>query len=239
MIQGAVETQSPTATDVAAVHSPVTLVEIGDSLGEDLGFGLRDVLAGNKDVTLVQAAKGDSGLVQPQFYDWPGHLKQLLTRYDPKIVVVFLGANDVQNFYDNGVLLNFGTGRWRSVYAQRVATLMQEATNAGSQVLWVGMPIMRETDFATAMQTLNGIYEEQAARHPGVTYVSSWPLFSSSSGKYTATAAGADGATRVLRTPDGVHITFGRPDDGAWVLASAIVAEMHKRYGLAGVQSDE
>jgi hypothetical protein len=200
----------------------LTVVEIGDSLGEDLGFGLSDVLRGVDGVELVQAAKGNSGLVQPQYYDWPKHLSQLLTQYQPDVVVVFIGANDVQDFYVDGILQQFGTAGWEQAYAQRVATMMDEATDAGAKMLWVGMPIMKSATFSSSMEKLNTIYEAQAGSHPSVTYFSSWDLFTDGAGRYAGTRV-VDGETIVLRTPDGIHVTFGNGGRGADVLATAVV----------------
>lgn len=217
-----------------ASRRPVTVVEIGDSLGEDLGFGLHDVLEGEPSVRLVQAAKGNSGLVQPQYYDWPRHVADLLAQYQPDAVIVFLGANDVQDFYEGGTLLQFGTPAWETAYRERVATVMQEAIDVGSKVLWVGMPVMRSPVFSSSMQRLNTIYEQEAAAHPGVTFFSSWQVMSSPTGAYAATATGPDGRTIVLRTPDGIHIAFGTGGGGADVLAQAVVdALLQLIYGDA------
>lgn len=205
--------------------TPLTVVEIGDSLGEDLGFGLDDVLRGVDDVELVQAAKGDSGLVQPQYYDWPKHLTQLLSEHQPDVVVVLLGANDVQDFYADGVLQQFGTASWEKAYAQRVAIMMQEATDAGARVVWVGLPIMKSAVFSSSVLKLNAIYQAQAETHPGVTYLPSWDLFTDAAGNYAKTGQ-INGKPITLRTPDGVHITFGNGGGGADVLAAAVVAAL-------------
>lgn len=193
---------------------------------------MRDVLAGAHGVTLVQAAKGSSGLVQPQYYDWPAHLRQLLAQYHPQVVVVFIGANDVQNFWDHGVLQHFGSPGWQAAYAQRVATMMQAAADAGTRMLWVGMPIMASATFSNSMQLLNAIYQQQAKSHPVVSYFSSWGLFSNASGGYTKTTTDANGRTIVLRTPDGIHVTFGSGGAGADYLARAVVSELQHRFGL-------
>lgn len=214
---------SPTVgTSIAALPTPLTVVEIGDSLGEDLGFGLLDVLRGSDGVELVPAAKGNSGLVQPQYYDWPKHLTQLLEEHHPDVVVVFLGANDVQDFYDAGGYRQFATDGWRQAYAQRVAVVMQEATDAGAKVLWVGMPIMKSATFSSSIMKLNDIYQLQAALHPGVTFLPSWNLFTDAAGHYERTAQ-VGGKSVTLRTADGVHITFGNGGGGADVLAAAVV----------------
>jgi hypothetical protein len=220
-----------TASTTLVLQPPVTVVEIGDSLGIDLGLGLHDALASDAQVTLVQAAKGDSGLVEPQFYDWPLHLQELLAEYHPQIVVVFLGANDVQGFYEGSTLEEFGSPGWEAAYARRVGDLMQEAGGAGAHVLWVGMPIMGSPKFSEDMQLLNGIYQAQANLHPGTTYFSSWRLFSSPSGQYTATTTSATGQELPLRGADGVHIAIGS-GAGSDILGGSVVAEMRALYGL-------
>ncbi|HEX7104589.1 MAG TPA: DUF459 domain-containing protein [Acidothermaceae bacterium] len=212
----------PTRASPSGLPTPLTVLEIGDSLGEDLGFGLEHVLRDVDGVQLVQAAKGNSGLVQPQYYDWPKHLSQLLGEHRPDVVVVFLGANDVQDFYAGGVLRQFGAVGWEEAYAQRVATMMQEATAAGAKMLWVGMPIMKSATFSSSMAKLNDIFQAQAMQHPGVTYMPSWNLFTDDAGNYVKTAR-IDGEPVTLRTPDGVHITFGPGGGGADVLAAAVV----------------
>ncbi|MHB8295567.1 MAG: SGNH/GDSL hydrolase family protein [Acidimicrobiales bacterium] len=215
---------APAAAPPPAV-APTVLV-VGDSLGEDLGFGLHHALAGVPGARLVQAAVGSSGLVEPQFYNWPQHLQAMLSQYHPRVVVVFLGANDVQNFYHGHTLETFGTPGWKAAYAKRVATMMQEATAAGARVCWVGMPIMRNHAFSGDMKLLNHIYAAEAAAHPGVTYLSSWRLFTTPSGRYTATALEANGQQIVLRQPDGIHIAPGGWD----LLGHAVAAKIASLY---------
>lgn len=220
-----------TTSTLARLHGPTTVLEIGDSLGEDLGLGLHDILANDSKVTLVQAAKGDTGLVEPQYYDWPAHLRDFLALDHPQVVVVFLGANDVQNFYQGNTLETFGTPGWKATYGARVATLMREATASGARVLWVGMPIMADPTFSSDMQVIDGVYQSEAASHPGVTYFSSWSLFSTASGVYTASTTGTSGQSILLRDSDGIHITIGL-GSGSDYLARAVVTKMRSLYGL-------
>ncbi len=209
----------PPIAGPSAAH-PITVLEMGDSLGEDLGFGLADVIT-NPYVHVLQKAVGDTGLARPDYYNWPAELSVLLAQYHPQIVIVFLGGNDAQSFFQNGRIFSFGTPSWKAAYATRVGTVMKEATAAGAHVLWVGMPIMASGTLSSDMRTLNSIFRSQAAIHPGVTYMSSWKLFTNTSGAYSAYLPDASGNEVLARNPDGVHL-YQAGDDR---LARASVGE--------------
>ena len=71
----------------AAVGRPVghcTVLEIGDSLGNDLGWGLTRHLAATSGLNLVQVDKSSTGLSNSWFYDWPDHLAAYLHQYHPQ-----------------------------------------------------------------------------------------------------------------------------------------------------------
>ena len=62
-----------TTTTLPRLHQPtdtkpMTILDVGDSLGEDLGLGLGYTMGTNPLVHLIQAAHGDSGLARPDFY---------------------------------------------------------------------------------------------------------------------------------------------------------------------------
>lgn len=214
-------------TQPSASH-PLTILEIGDSLGEDLGFGLGDdVFAEDPDVRVLQDAVGDTGLARPDYYDWPAHLAVELQDDHPGAVIIFIGGNDAQSFDQNGQYVGLGSSSWHRVYSGRVARVMKECLAAGARVLWVGMPIMQDAGFATEMQMLNAIYKAQAAKFPGVTYVSSWRVLASADGAFQESIV-VDGQMQYLRTPDGVHIA----NYGDYLLAKSLIAPMQTAWGI-------
>jgi hypothetical protein len=217
-----------TAAPIATSGGKATVLEVGDSLGIDLGWGMQWALTNDGNVTLVQDAKGDSGLSNVGYYDWPSVLQSEVQATHPQVVVVFLGANDWQGFTDNGQVLEPGTPGWTAAYAQRVGTMMSEATSAGARVLWVGMPIMGPSSFSGEMQTLDGIYQSEAAKHPGATYYSSWSLFSTPSGQFNGGTTDVAGTASPLRDSDGIHLATGGED----LLGSAVVKELKSLYRL-------
>ena len=206
----------------------LVLLKIGDSLGEELGFGLRDVLGSNPYVTVLQDAVGDSGLSRPDFYNWPIHLKQELAQFHPNAVIVMLGGDDGQGFVSGGRTVYFGTSLWRSIYAQRVATMMAEATSAGAHVIWVGLPIMSSPSFSAEMALMNTIYATEAAKHPDVTFVPTWRLFANRLGQYSAYLVGPTGSLELMRNPDGIHFSGAGEDR----LATAVVGAMERAWKI-------
>ncbi|MGH9303598.1 MAG: SGNH/GDSL hydrolase family protein [Acidimicrobiales bacterium] len=207
---------------------PIRILEIGDSLGEDLGFGMSDVLGHDRLVRIIAAAVGDSGLARPDYYNWPAHLAVELHRYHPQAVVVMLGGDDGQSFIDNGRYVGFGTALWHKVYSRRVARLMNEATGAGAHVFWVGMPIMGSPALSHEMMLENQVFAQQALAHKGAGYFSCWRLFANAEGRYAQYLEDSSGHLVMERDPDGVHLTGA----GADRLASAIVAPMQKLFGV-------
>jgi uncharacterized protein len=220
-------TRVPRPTTTTTVPLPAgPVLEFGDSLGIDLGWGLSDVLSGSRH-RFIAAAVGDTGLADPAYYDWPAQLSVDLHLYHPATVVVFLGANDVESYYSSNRFLSFGSPGWAAFYGKRVAKVMDEAVSAGAKVLWVGMPPMQSPSFSSDMATLNAVYRNEALAHrPDVSYLASWRLLGGPQGQYRGSLAGADGEQLALRAPDGVHITRAGGD----LLGRAVVARL-KRFG--------
>ncbi len=210
----------------SAAH-PLTLLEIGDSLGEDLGMGLQAVLAGHRDVRLLARAVGDTGLANVAYYNWPAVLEQDLRAYHPGLVVVFIGGNDAQGFDVGARPAFFGSSFWHQAYSARVATVLREAHAAHAALLWVGMPIMGSPAFSRDMAMLNAIYASEVAHDPFARYLSTWRLFSNSAGAYAQYLPGPGGTLVEVRDSDGVHIA---PSAGTDRVAAAVVRAINQDF---------
>jgi hypothetical protein len=202
---------------------------VGDSLGIDVGQPLVNDLAATGVVTAVLDGHIDTGLARPDYFDWPTELQGDLTRYRPQAVVVFIGANDPQNFLDAGTAVSYGTPTWTTAYAKRVGAFMAAATATGARVLWVGMPPMADPVLNAKMEALNTVYEGQAAAHRGVTFFSSWPVLTDAQGRFATFLPDASGNEVQVREPDGTHIAA----PGAQRLSQAAMAEMDHEWGIA------
>jgi hypothetical protein len=209
--------------------SPLRILEIGDSLGIDLGDRFRDQIdSGGLGHTIV-ASVGDSGLSNITYFDWPAQLADMLAADHAQVVVVFIGANDDQGIEVDGVAAAPGTLAWASGYTQRVDDILRVATTSGARVVWVGMPPMLNADLNNAVQRQDLIYERETETFPGALYVSSDPVLGNAAGLYEPTGEDASGHLVVLRTADGVHLTPA----GAGVLARTVIGAIDNVWRLS------
>ncbi len=208
--------------------TPLRVLEIGDSLGIDLGYQLQSQLDANGMARTTVASVGDSGLSNVTYLDWPAHLIGLLATDRPQIVVVFIGANDDQGLTVNGIAAAPGTPTWVEGYAGRVDEVLREATSAGARVAWIGMPPMANPMLDGAMQRQNAIYERESASFSATLYVSSTSVFNAA-GVYGTDGDDLSGRQVALRTPDGVHLTPA----GAAVLARTVIDAFTQHWHLS------
>lgn len=217
--------------DQPSVKHPLTVLEIGDSLGQDLGMGLAAELGDNHNVRLIAKSVGDTGLSNVHYFNWPATLEHDLERFHPQAVTVMLGGNDLQSFLSNGIVVLPGTAPWAAAYAKRVSNLMAEATASGAHVLWVGLPIMGPYSGLNNgdVHLENWIYSRDARAHPGVSFASTWRLFSTTQGQYSQYLPGPGGQLETVRDTDGVHIA---PDAGTERLASFVIGRMERDWHI-------
>ena len=223
-------------SDATIVTQPVTtlpssrhctILEIGDSLGTDLGEGLHLQLEKSPSFTLVVKTAVAAGLTNSWFYNWPGHLKKFLHQYHPQLLIVFLGANDEQAMVVNGTAAPFDTRAWRSKYASNVSSVMKEAAAVHCGVFWVGMPIMNPFGYRQKMQIINSIFSTTTLKNPGATFLSTWKFMSDVKGNFQFSAQ-VNGKVQAIRSPDGIHLTYM----GQNLLATYVVTQLGLDYRL-------
>ena len=144
--------------------------------------------------------------------------------------MVFIGANDPQNFMDGSTSLTYGTPAWNAAYAKRVGAFMAEAAVAsGARVLWVGMPPMADP----GAQRPDG---EPQRHRPEPGGAAPWcdvlrVVAGALQPPGSATAAflpNASGSEVQVRDPDGTHLA----GPGAQRLSQAAIAFMGHEWGL-------
>lgn len=154
--------------------------------------------------------KISSGLMRPDFFDWPAYLAAEMARYDPDVVVFMVGANDANQV------------RSAEEYGARVGAVMDLLYRPGRTVVWMGQPNMGRADLAASVPRLNAIFAAEAGARPWVLYLDSWALTSAADGSYAPALPDETGALQVIRVSDGVHFTPA----GGRRLALAVIAAL-------------
>lgn len=203
----------------------LTILEIGDSLGTDLGGGLGLQLEKSHNVTLIQKSKSETGLTNGWFYNWPLHLRQFIAQYHPQLLIVFLGGNDEQGMVVNGHAAAFNTLPWREQYQKNIAKVMNEATSKHCSVLWVGMPIMNPNGYRQGIQVINSLFQKVALTKANVTFLPTWDFMANAKGQFQFSAR-VNGVVQVLRSSDGIHPT----SIGQNVIATYVVQQIRAIY---------
>ncbi len=207
-------TTTTTAAPAAAVRTPSTadpmrLWIIGDSFMELLGPALQN----DATSTGVVAAEVDfrfiSGLVRPDYFDWPAHIIERMPEVRAESVVVMFGGNDGQPMMDGADELQPDTPAWLEAYGALVGEAMDTILDSGAaRVYWIGLPIMRNDEFTERVIGFNQVYREQADARPRVTYISSFELFQDDNGEYSTFLRTDAGDLREMRSEDGAHFTW-------------------------------
>ena len=174
--------------------------------------------------------KVSSGLSRPDFFDWPARLRWVARVVRPDVAVAFFGANDAQSVEYQGTVYKNGTRPWLALYRQRVGAAMDALLRGGrTRVYWVGLPIMKDPAFGRTMRVLNGVYESEAAKRPGVVYVDAWRMFMDPRGRYSAYLRTKDGQLQLMRQSDGVHLTLAGASREGWSIVARIGRDYHVR----------
>jgi len=201
---------------------PMMLWIVGDSFVELFGPALQN----DADDTGVIESEVDfrfiSGLVRPDYFDWPAHLTNRLPEVQPDVAVALYGGNDGQALFVGGREIPQGSEEWFEIYHQRVGEVMDLLLTQAARVYWVGLPIMRDDRFTEVVSGMNRVFEEEAAERPEVVYLDTFALFSDENGEYSTYLKTRSGDLLDMRTEDGAHFTWNGAYRLSWFVLNAI-----------------
>ncbi|NDD26095.1 MAG: DUF459 domain-containing protein [Actinobacteria bacterium] len=198
---------------------------IGDSLGNNLAYGMIPQLSEQTTLTFTRQAKASTGLSNPWFYNWHTNLATFLKTYKPNLVIVFLGANDRQDYVINGVRQVFGTEAWKKTYRANISKLATAATKSGAYVLWIGMPIMKPYNYAKGITLIDEQFALTVPQVPGAIYLGTRAYTADASGAYRGWAM-VNGKYSQIRGEDGIHFTA----TGQQVMATYVINYINRTY---------
>jgi hypothetical protein len=202
--------EGPTAPNPIRSPSPsnkLRVAVIGDSLSQGLGPAIERWMNPGV-VRVLSLGRPSTGLSREDYFNWRSGMRLIIEEFRPDLVFVMLGSNDAQaQISRDGAAIPVGSADWVEGYRERVAELLREATRAGTHVVWVGIPIVKERERWDFYRRVNDIYRDTANADPFGTFVDSWEPFEARDGGYTAFVRNERGGLVEVRAPDGVHFT--------------------------------
>jgi uncharacterized protein len=202
--------EGPTAPNPIRTPSPsnkLRVAVIGDSLSQGLGPAIERWMNPGV-VRVLSLGRPSTGLSREDYFNWRSGMRLIVEEFRPDLVFVMLGSNDAQaQITRDGAAIPVGSADWVEGYRERAAELLREATRAGTHVVWVGIPIVKQRERWDFYRRVNDIYRDTANADPFGTFVDSWEPFEARDGGYTAFVRNERGGLVEVRAPDGVHFT--------------------------------
>jgi len=198
---------APSPIRTPSPSNKLRVAVIGDSLSQGLGPAIERWMNPGV-VRVLSLGRPSTGLSREDYFNWRSGMRLIVEEFRPDLVFVMLGSNDAQaQISRDGAAIPVGSADWVEGYRERAAELLREATRAGTHVVWVGIPIVKERERWNFYRRVNDIYRDTANADPFGTFVDSWEPFEARDGGYTAFVRNERGGLVEVRAPDGVHFT--------------------------------
>lgn len=211
------------------IVAPVKFLLIGDSMML-VGFGpaLESSLLKFSDVIVVKEGVYSTGLNRIDYFDWYSKTDELIAKHKPDVLIVMFGGNDGQGIIDKDKKAHeFGSESWKEVYRQRVNIYLSRVSPKLKRIYWVGHPITGNESFLNKFQTMNAVYEAEAAKFSNAVFINTWERFAVN-GAYRQSIPDDNGLWQIAKQSDGVHVT----DFGGAILANFVIKEVQKNVEI-------
>jgi uncharacterized protein len=223
---------------------PLRLWIGGDSLAGSLGPSLGRRTGNSGVVQPVFDSRPSSGLLSPDFVNWPQHGADDMALYKPEVTVFIVGANDARNLPEGAT----SDPRWRAQYSALVEEMLTIIGGNGRAVYWVGAPVMADAAYSERVQGVDDVFREVAAKHSDVTYIDAYSLFSAPDGTFASMLPVRGGKVVRVRAADGIHLTpeggdllaetvFERLDPACRITQQAVPGEVKTTIEAPGSSS--
>ena len=145
---------------------PMHLYIAGDSMMGLPGMALTNLSNKTKLIKPMLDYHISTGLVRPDFFNWPAQLQAKVKAFDPGAVAVMFGANDNQAVQTpSGKIYQFGSDGWKKEYRKRVQDAIGLMFQGGvRRVYWIGQPVMPESSYNNQVRLMNEIYQGVAEK---------------------------------------------------------------------------
>lgn len=180
---------------------------VGDWYADGLHGSILEALGKNP---RVQVQRSVLQLRTLRRNDWDTHVTRLeeASKATPiDIAIVMFGASEIGSLNMPGrSRIRFGREAWKERYAARVDRIMKALKGRNGAVYWLGLPIVRRSNYNDGYQTINEIIRGRAYVN-GIKYIDVYKGFADENGNYSRYGPDIDGKVQLLRNRDGNYFT--------------------------------
>ncbi|WP_018604377.1 SGNH/GDSL hydrolase family protein [Uliginosibacterium gangwonense] len=170
-------------------------------------------------------SKQSTGLTVKRYFDWPTRIKEEVLKQKFQAVVIFLGPNDPWDIYEDGVRYTFPSEKWVEKYRSRVREVLAFCKERNVDVIWVGLPNMRDGRVKQGAIVENKVFQEEALQY-GFDYFPTEHLVGSLDMPFQKQIDDPVKGKVVVRADDGIHFT----PTGLRLISSPLVELMKARW---------
>ena len=192
----------------------LVVLATGDSLVDNLAHGLAGRLRLRRDVALKRSVHLGAGLSRPDGFDWLAEAQASVARWQPDVVVVFLGGNEGYDL--DGVPCC--AANWVERFADRQRALIRAYAGDGrTRVYWTTLPAPSPDSEARRIVWAAENLALEAATAGGEARVFDVKALLTPRYRWRRSMRW-NGRRRVVRDPDGVHLNRTGGRVAAWAL---------------------
>lgn len=200
---------------------PFKLLIVGDSfIITGLGPQLENTFSKYSGVEIKRFGKIGAGFVGNNVvYDWNAKIKELANSFQPDVVLISLGANDVNP--TSG--FTFYQQQWRDIYRQRSKSFMKAVPTNIKKVYWIGHSISTNSVWNEGIVIIDKILKEECEAYINCQFIPTWDRFLVNGG-YSTFILDDSGKQIRHKDSDGIHLS----KDGSNLTAKLTVDFMSK-----------
>ncbi|SHI33265.1 GDSL-type esterase/lipase family protein [Wenxinia saemankumensis] len=216
----------PLLDSAGCPQDDVSIVVLGDSLADGLWGSFFRAFARCGTVEVHRGTTVSDGLTRTAPEEWVGRIAGPAEGAD--LIVVQMGANDIQNIREGTTRAVFGSPEWDAAYAARAESLGAALAATGADVVWLGLPIVGEARFEDSYRAITAL-QAAAAEKAGILFVDTHEPTTFGLGGFVMSAE-VGGTLRQVRVTDQVHFT----EIGYDVVAGLLSREVERIFLSAG-----
>jgi len=197
----------PPVVDAVHAGKTVRVGVFGDSFGDGVWSALYRLLPARDGYQVVKFSQPSTGFTRYRRLDLEAHDSEQIADKPLDIAVISFGANDAQGVCDGGKCGALMSKYWQEVISRRVEAYVAMLRSHGASVYWVGLPAMRDPAFDGDAAAMDNFYRNLMGQL-GVPFIAIRSLTVDADGHYVAYYRDDDGAPKLLRAGDGIHMSM-------------------------------